>query len=447
MKNKINVTADNLVVEFYKEYESKKGKFLLFDLANANENANTKVLKYLLQYNNCQFLNSFLNRVGLPIPKGSNVTIRDQKKAIGPKDTGFIDLYIQYEDVYIIVENKIYGAGDTKRQLARYIATVNGVSDKDFDAWYTSPSVSKNTYVVYLTADGTREPSDDSLPDELKGRINYYPINYNDDILPWLEEDVMPNITYADDGMMIAGMQQYIAFLKQAPSDDSSKVVEEFVKNLSGADVDKYTSLLQLIKDNSDKDNDNVMKSLRKQLNSGKDNDNVMKSLRKQLGACAEAIFSGDVAGIAGDWILHFTPSFIILYKKSWAALDTRKYSIPSLYLYAGSSDYFLNHSTLQKLTLGIDHLSPEAKKNHSKLNFGNHDKTVAFTLLDEEVLKKINCSNVNVLDARKEFYKTIISNIQNVVDVIDNVVVKMRNENTPIIPDMILENVVPIMS
>lgn len=284
--------------------------------------------------------------------------------------------------------------------------------------------------MVYLTADGTKEPSADSLPDKLKRCINYYPINYNDDILPWLEEDVMPNITYADDGMMIAGMQQYIAFLKQAPSDDSSKVVEEFVKKLSGTDVDKYTSLLQLIRDNS-----------------GKDNDNVMKSLRKQLGACAEAIFSGDVAGIAGDWILHFTPSFIILYKKSWAALDTRKYSIPSLYLYAGSSYYFLKHSTLQKLTLGIDHLSLNAKKKHSKLNFGNHDKNVAFTLLDEEVLKKIKCSNVNGLDARKEFYKTIISNIQNVVDVIDNVVVKMRNEDAPIIPDMILENVVPIMS
>lgn len=436
MKNKINVTAGNLVVEFYKEYESNKRKFLLFDLANANENANTKVLKYLLQYNNYQFLYSFLERVGLPQPNNdSNVNITDQRKALGPKNTGFIDLYIQYkykdDDVHIIIENKVYGAGDTDKQLARYIATVKGVSAEEFkDNWYDNPSDCKNIHVVYLTADGTKEPSADSLPDKLKVRINYYPINYNDDILPWLEEDVMPNITYADDGMMIAGMQQYIAFLKQAPSDDSSEVVKEFVKNLSGADVDKYTSLLQLIKDNSDKDNDNVM-----------------KSLRKQLGACAEAIFSGDVAGIAGDWILHFTPSFIILYKKSWAALDTRKYSIPSLYLYAGSSDYFLKHSTLQKLTLGIDHLSPEAKKNHSKLNFGNHDKTVAFELLDKQDLDTIECSDVNDQKARKKFYREILKKISNKINKIDNVVIKMRNENTPINPDMILENVVPIMS
>ena len=448
MKNKINVTADNLVEEFYKEYESKNGKFLLFDLANANENANTKVLKYLLQYNNYQFLYSFLERVGLPQPNNdSNVNITDQRKALGPKDTGFIDLYIQYDDVHIIIENKIYGAGDTKQQLARYIATVNDVSDKDFEEWYNNnnPTVSQKTYVVYLTADGTKEPSADSLPDKLKRCINYYPINYNDDILPWLEEDVMPNITYADDGMMIAGMQQYIAFLKQAPSDDSSKVVEEFVKNLSGTDVDKYTSLLQLIKDNSgkDKDNDNVMKSLRKQLNSGKDNDNVMKSLRKQLGDCAEAIFSGDVASIAGDWILHFTPSFIILYKKSWAALDTRKYSIPSLYLYAGSTNSFLENSKLQKLTLGIDHLSPRMKESYQNLNFGNRGKTVAFELLDKQDLDTIECSDVNDQKARKKFYCDILNKISNKINKIDKVVVEMLKENTPITSGKILEKVV----
>ena len=84
----VNSTS-NLVADFHKEYESKNGKFLLFDLANANENANTKVLKYLLEYNNFQFLESFLNRMGLPAPQGA-VKIKDQEAAIGPKDTGFL---------------------------------------------------------------------------------------------------------------------------------------------------------------------------------------------------------------------------------------------------------------------------------------------------------------------------------------------------------------------
>ena len=423
MKHNVNITKDNLVEEFYKEYESKNGKFLLFDLANANENANTKVLKYLLQYNNCQFLNSFLSRVCIPLPKHNhNVRITDQVKAIGPKATGYIDLYIQYDDVHIIIENKVYGAGDTKKQLARYIATVNRVSVEDFDRWYDEPTGCNNTHVVYLTADGTKEPSTDSLPESLKELINYYPINYNDDILPWLEEDVMPNITYADDGMMIAGMQQYIAFLKQFLSDESSEVVDAYVEGLQENDGDKYKSLLETIKNFNGKDYE----------------DNVMKSLRKQLGVHAEAIFSGDVVG---DWMLHFTPSFIILYKKSWATLDARKYSIPSLFLYAGSTDYFLKNSKLQVLTLIIDHLSPNMKPHYTNLKFGNHDKNVAFTLLGNPI--NIKCLDVNSQAARKEFYNEILKQIKPMIDKIDNAVLTLLTSGTSITPDMILKKMV----
>ncbi len=421
MKNNVTITPTNLVDEFCKEYESRNGKFLLFDLANANENANTKVLKFLLQYSTQQFLNSFLNRIGLPKPNGP-VSITDQEKAIGPTTTGFIDLYIQYGDVHIIIENKIYGAGDTEKQLARYIATVNGVSNKDFDVWYANPSVCKNTHVVYLTADGTKEPSDDSLPEELKSLITYYAINYNDDILPWLEEDVMPNIPYADDGMMIAGVRQYIAFLKQLLTSESSDVVNAFVEWLNGNDVDNYYSLLGAI-------NPKIKY----------EPENVIKSLRKQLGARAEAIFSGDVEG---EWVLHFTPSFILLYKKSWAALDTRKYSIPSLYLYAGSTDYFLKNKCLSTLTLGVDHLSPSMKVTFLDLKFGNHDKSVAFELIKNP--DRITCSDINNQDARKDFYKEVVQKVQSVVEAIDNDVVSaLLASGTPVTPDKILQKVV----
>ena len=424
MNNNLTITPTNLVDEFCKEYESKKGKFLLFDLANANENANTKVLKYLLQYNNCQFLNSFLNKIGLPKPNGS-VSITDQKKAIGPKDTGFIDLYIQYDDVHVIIENKIYGAADTEKQLARYIATVNGVSNEDFESWYANPSVCKKTHVVYLTADGTKEPSADSLPEKLEKFITYYTVNYNDDILPWLEEEVMPNITYADDGMMIAGVRQYIAFLKQLLSNESSKVVEAFVQWLRGNDVDNYYSLLGAI-------NPKIKY----------DNDNIMKSLLKELGARAEAIFSGDVEG---EWVLHFTPSFIILFKKSWAALDTRKYSIPSLYLYAGSTDFFLKNSCLNTLKLGVDHLSPSKNVKHPGFIFGNHGKSIGLKLLDNPGI--IKCSDINSQAARKEFYNKIIDEVKTVVDVIDkSVVEEIQKSGSSVTPDEILEKIVHSM-
>ncbi len=421
------ITIENLVKEFYKEYESKNRKFLLFDLANANENANTKVMKQLLQFNNGQYLKSFLSRLTLPSPKNS-ANITDQKKAIGPKQTGFIDLYIQYDDVHVVIENKIYGAGDTDKQLSRYIATVNGVKAEDFDTWYDNPGLSvNNTYVVYLTADGTKEPSENSLPERLKGLVNFYAINYKDDILPWLEEDVLPNIPYADDGMMIAGVRQYIAFLKQILTAESSEVIDAFVKGLKCTDKEKYSLLLSAVGEN----NRTVP-------------ENVLKSLRKQLEACAEEIYSGDVDG---DWILHFTPSFVLLYKKSWAALDSRKYSIPSLYLYAGSTQAFLKNGCPSKLSLAVDHLSPSVKNNYPQIQnlFGNHDKNIGITLLDKP--DNIKCTDVNNPEARKEFYRKIIAEVQDKVDKIDQIVVAaLQNSGNPITPEKILENVVRCM-
>lgn len=427
-----NVTIDlgNLVSEFYKEYEAKNGKFLLFDLANANENANTKVLKCLLQNSNSHFLNSFLERIGLPMPTQGPVCITDQKKAIGPKGTGFIDLYIQYDDVHVIIENKIYGAGDTEKQLARYIATVDEVDKDKFEDWYDNwynnrnVNVKNNIYVVYLTADGTKEPSDDSLPSALKDKINYYAVNYKDLVLPWLEEDVLPNLTYGTDGLMIAGVQQYIAFLKQFLAEETSEVVDTFVLGLQGKDVEKYNTLLGVI----DKNEKAVP-------------ENVQKSLRKQLEARAEAIFSGDVGG---EWVLHFTPTCINLYKKSWANLDSRKYSIPSLFIFAGNTQAFLNKGCLNTLKLGVAHLAPKTKENYLEYAhlFGNHDMNIGITLLDNSDLENIKCGDINDAAARKAFYQKIIGAIQQKVDKIDQGVSALLNSGTSTTPEEILKMV-----
>ena len=427
----IKITKENLLSEFYQEYERKNNRFLLFDLANANENANTKVLKHLLGYNK-GLLTSFLERVGLPMPNGK-VSIEEQMKAIGNKQTGFIDLYLKYDNEYgttkVIIENKIYGAGDTDKQLARYIATVDGVENKEFGNWYERftdplnneelPSVNKDIRVVYLTADGTSEPSEKSLPTKLKNAVQYYAINYKDDILPWLEEDVLPHLPYGTDGMMIAGVKQYIAFLKQLLADESSKVVDEFFEGLQGKDAEKYKLLLNAVDGNN-----------------GSVPENVQKSLRKQLGARAEAIFSADVQG---EWVLHFTPSFIILYKKSWAALDTRKYSIPSLHIYAGNTDAFLRNEYFNNISLVVDHLSPDAKDKYPELTFGNHDKNTAFSLLTDA--SKIKCTNINDPDARKEFYENVINAIASKVGIIDDVVRQLQG--TAVKPDNILDEIV----
>ena len=387
-----HITADNLLDEFCKEYESEKEKFLLFDLANANENANTTVLKLLLEFGEQRFLNSLLERIGLPKRVG-NAVISDQSKAIGPKETGFIDMYVMYDDVHVIFENKIYGAADTEKQIARYVATVEGVQGDDFSAWYAQPSVAKNIHVVYLTADGMKQPSEDSLPAVLREKIEYYPVSYQDDILPWLEEDVLPNLPYCEDGIMIAGVRQYIAFLKHFLTKDASQVVDAFVRGLDGGDVKKYVQLMNAFSEENHRDVP----------------ENVSKSLRRQLVECAESIFCDDVDG---DWKLHFTPSFVILYKESWAAVDQRKYAIPSFYLVGTPTENFLKNGCFKRVMAAVDHLPAATKDNVTATSanlpqFSNHGKTAGFDLTD--LVRGIHCSDVNDRQSRKEFYHQLI--------------------------------------
>lgn len=130
-KRKYKVTKDNLVSLYYEEYESRNRKFLLFDIAHANENAHTRLLQELLRYKQNLFLPSFIERLGLPQCmdlKYNSIKISTQETAIPFKKTGkgYIDLYISYKGkkgktIHVIIENKIYGAVDTSRQLARYI--------------------------------------------------------------------------------------------------------------------------------------------------------------------------------------------------------------------------------------------------------------------------------------------------------------------------------------
>ena len=422
------IDFNELVSKFQEEYEKRINKFLLFDFANANENSHTKVLNYLLQYNNSQFLPSFCDRIGLPKPNGE-VKIKEQKDSIGTKGKGYIDLYLNYDGLHVIIENKIYGAGDTERQLARYIADVNGF--KDFDNWYKSPlDYSKdysNTHVVYLSADGTQSPKEHSLPPFLKSIITYYGtenvgINYTDHLLPWLEEDVLPNVLYGED-VLIAGLKQYIASLKLLLCDVSSKVLDDFVVQLKEArktDTEQYNILLEATKQKHNLEPDIVL------------------TYRKQLKVRAEAIFSADVPD---DWVLHFTPTFILFYKKSWASLDKHKGSIPSLYIYAGSSKNFLEKGSFDKLTLGVDHLSKDAATKYRDYKFGNYGKSIGLELKNDKLRMK-QCQDCNVKSSRVAFYNEIISNLEPCISKVDAVVAELQNRTNAINPDDILKAV-----
>ena len=460
-----------LITDYIGDYNDQEHPFLLFDLAHVNENDHTRVLLSILKFNNYQFLPSFLQAIGAPQYNGVvKAPPTDQEPAIGNKGNGFIDLYFEYQSnngcEKFILENKIYGAADTEHQLARYIATVidpdmsNDVFLQEiWEKWENNKDgkFDKNVdfehiHVVYLTADGSKKPSLNSLPkyfgnrdnddsefDESNMRINYYPVNYADDIIPWLENDVLPNMPYSDNGIAIAGIRQYIASLKSMfSSRGNSAAVEKFVKEITNADdLAKYKQIMQAmddIKSLADKKN-KVAKEEEKiaklkriaKLKSELKEDGFdveampeLQSLARELRACAMEIFANDGSELGGDWKLYFTPSFIFLYRQRWADLDTRKYSIPSIYFVTSTLDFINNKETKWKLQ--VDHLNKDTNEEISPFKMGNHGKTASYELQ--------NGRNMPKQENRKEYYKSLVTELKKFVTVVDEVVNEEYSNN-----------------
>lgn len=383
---------EELIEEYKKEKNSND--FLLFDLANANENAHTKVLLWLLSYKENGkyiFLPSFLKLLNISYETCENYNASDQKTAIGNKGTGFIDLYIEGEGNKIIIENKIYGAADTERQLARYVATALDKTEEEFVEWYNMllPTNKSNTitdnldniYVVYLTADGTKYPDDRrkdetncSFPNKLGELLNdrFIPINYTDHILPWLEDEYENKNNWNKKNK--SGLIQYIEYLKYFLSaGEVSKVVKTYVSS--------YNDFIPFMKD---------IKSLYHKYGRKAEGKGTIIPLFKDMMSASESEF---FKNLRDDWHVHVLLNSIILYKESWAELDERKYTIPTLHLVASNSNYLNNNGECDKLKwrLEVDHLNVDGNKidtKKSKYDYSNHDKTFWFKL---DGLKLIN--------------------------------------------------------
>jgi hypothetical protein len=457
-----------LIIDYIGDYNRQEHPFLLFDLANANENDHTKVLLGILKFNNYMFLPKFLQAIGAPDYLSISECPTDQKPAIGNSGKGFIDLYFEYKSQNntekVIIENKIYGAGDTDYQLARYIATVidpnidNTKFEEIWKEWDGNKDVQSipssnynNVHVVYLTSDGTKKPEKTSLPNYFRknedddgnfegNHINYYSINYLENIIPWLENDVLPNMPYSDDGIAIAGVRQYIEYLKTLfYGKGNSQLIIDYVKSLNQSnDVEKYDAILNMmnvVKDLVDKEkrNENEGKNIKALFvelkNKGIDVDDLpeLHSLVRELRSEATSIFSNDGADLGEDWKLYFTPSFILLYRQRWADLDTRKYSIPSIY-FLTSTDYFLKGKNI-KWKMQVDHLNYQnVEKNNINEPFklGNHDKTAYYEIINiDQGLSVVDSRNV---DSRKRYYSDLLGNMEKYIYIVDKVVNEIRN-------------------
>ena len=326
----------DLLNKYAIDYAKQEHPFLLFNLAGGDENAHTRILLNLLKFENKQFLPSFLKAVGLP-QKKQVINLADQFPAIGldGKGFGYIDLYLEYLSAgdpvphKVIIENKINGDGDTQRQLERYIATVNGIIKDDLDNWAKKGypiSDGNHIHVLYLSDDGLRVPDKKkSLPEELSGKIDIIPVSYENVLLPWIKDQVLPSTPYSNQGIMIAGIRQYVASLEaRYKKVKVSSVVKQFVNGLPGNTASKYEVIQKLIQDLSNEKNYPA---------------DVLRSLAAELKTAAEDLFA---TSLEPGWILHFTPSFFLLYKQDWAQIDAAKpKSYPSVHI-SGDTEAFL---------------------------------------------------------------------------------------------------------
>lgn len=183
----------------------------VIDELHANENAHSRILRKLLQYqdsfNRYRILESLIHYISLLEGKTEFANIKIQSPTI-TQETERIDLWVRDTKTKysIIFENKIKGAIDQDNQLARYILkTIN----QNFDE--------KNIFIVYLSAD-EKKPADYSWKYEgqnyeSKFKNRYVNLSFKLHILPWLKEEILPNCIIKEE-LLISAIKQYIDHLE-----------------------------------------------------------------------------------------------------------------------------------------------------------------------------------------------------------------------------------------
>lgn len=178
---------------------------------HANENANSRILRGILQYqinNDYPLLRSFIDIVQNKCD--CNISL-DVMFPVITNEESRIDLLIKEKSKYaIVVENKIWGADDQDTQIERYVDYV------------LNCGIPQNRiYVVYLTADGSKIIGDNSLTDPVKEKLGmstykngrFVCINFKDDILPWLQEIIQSDIAKSEP-LLCSALTQYVDYLK-----------------------------------------------------------------------------------------------------------------------------------------------------------------------------------------------------------------------------------------
>lgn len=188
----------------------------IIDELHINENAHSRILCKLLQYradNGCyEFLQSILSFIKEKYQRDDGKDFFSKVCIDNPaitQEVERIDLWVKEKGKYaIIFENKVCGATDQDTQLFRYIEKTRREVPDD------------QIYIIYLPPTKECDPSDYTWGEGDNGTTlkkdyekRFFKIPYKEDILPWLEDYVLPNIRNKD-VMLLSAVTQYIDYLK-----------------------------------------------------------------------------------------------------------------------------------------------------------------------------------------------------------------------------------------
>ena len=181
-------------------------EYNLFEAAQLREFRHSEILFHLLSFTiqgRHVFLERFLDRMSIDVTgwsfsQGDVVVSREEHLDGRP-----IDVLVRCPHHALIVENKCCNACDMDRQLKDYIESVKN----EYDV------TDENLSCLYLRRiDSLEEPSSVSTGDEHHADMVTVS-SYRELVLPWLRDDVLPNVPRAS-GVMVASLIAYIDVLE-----------------------------------------------------------------------------------------------------------------------------------------------------------------------------------------------------------------------------------------
>ena len=184
-KNKMK-DIEEIIAKFADLYDRAEHRVNVLDFAPMSENAHTSFLKAVLSHKRCDklvFVNSFLKRVFDDVYfQDTSFEIKEQSKI---ENGRILDLCIESNSYYIVLENKVCLAKDGDRQMQDYWEHCERVAKEK----------RKEPRLVYLTLAGGAPATwsiGEKEVEELRKGKHYFECSYRDEILTWFIEDVLP---------------------------------------------------------------------------------------------------------------------------------------------------------------------------------------------------------------------------------------------------------------